>query len=302
MPIIITFKSTTMSKRRKTAISTFSAQITSTISVTLVLLVIGIIAFLGLVTQNITNDIKKDIGFTVMLKHSVTPSEVNSLKQKWATAPYVASQLFISAEEALQQESQQMGEDILEMMAGVNPYQPEFEIKVKPQYANRDSIENIKISLLDNLAIDEVISDTSMIDEINYTIGNIMIILAIIAATLVLISFVLINNTVRLTVYSKRFIIHTMKLVGATNGFIRRPFIINNLIHGIIASLITIIILASSLYYLQTIDYSWGQSISWLDATYIFSGIIIAGIIICAISAFFATNKYLRTKYDDLFK
>jgi len=195
-----------------------------------------------------------------------------------------------------------MGEDILEMMAGVNPYQPEFEIKVKPQYANRDSIENIKISLLDNLAIDEVISDTSMIDEINYTIGNIMIILAIIAATLVLISFVLINNTVRLTVYSKRFIIHTMKLVGATNGFIRRPFIINNLIHGIIASLITIIILASSLYYLQTIDYSWGQSISWLDATYIFSGIIIAGIIICTISAFFATNKYLRTKYDDLFK
>ena len=141
-----------------------------------------------------------------------------------------------------------------------------------------------------------------MIDEINYTIGNIMIILAIIAATLVLISFVLINNTVRLTVYSKRFIIHTMKLVGATNGFIRRPFIINNLIHGIIASLITIIILASSLYYLQTIDYSWGQSISWLDATYIFSGIIIAGIIICTISAFFATNKYLRTKYDDLFK
>lgn len=291
-----------MSKKHKSAISTFSAQITSTISVALVLLILGIVAFMGLVTRNVTSDIKENIGFVVMLNEDISTSQLNTLKQKWSNEPYVASQLFVSAEEALQQETERMGEDILEMMAGVNPYQPEFEIKVKSQYASRDSIESIKTSLLNVDGIKDVVVDSSRIDDINSNTNNVILVLSIIAAALILISFVLINNTVRLTVYSKRFIIHTMKLVGATNGFIRRPFIINNIMHGIIAAIIANLILAAALLYLPALDPTTGELISWIDAYWIFGALVIIGIIICSTATLFATNKYLRISYDDMFK
>lgn len=291
-----------MNKHRKSVISTFSSQITSTISVALVLLVLGIVAFIGVAAHHISTDIKENLGFVVMLDDNITESNINSLKQKWAKEPYVASQQFISAEEALKQESERMGEDILEMMSGVNPYQPEFEIKVKSQYANPDSIESIKATLIGLPGISSVITDTTMADEINTTIHNVIIALGIIALALLLISFVLINNSVRLTIYSKRFIIHSMKLVGATGGFIRRPFMINNIVHGFIASIIAITTLASAFYYLRSIEYSVSESISWIEAGIIFGALAITGVIICAISALFATNKYLRTSYDDMFK
>lgn len=291
-----------MNKHRKSVISTFSSQITSTISVALVLLVLGIVAFIGVAAHHISTDIKENLGFVVMLDDNITESNINSLKQKWAKEPYVASQQFISAEEALKQESERMGEDILEMMAGVNPYQPEFEIKVKSQYANPDSIESIKATLISLPGISSVITDTTMADEINTTIHNVIIALGIIALALLLISFVLINNSVRLTIYSKRFIIHSMKLVGATGGFIRRPFMINNIVHGFIASIIAITTLASAFYYLRSIEYSVSESISWIEAGIIFGALAITGVIICAISALFATNKYLRTSYDEMFK
>lgn len=291
-----------MSKKHKSAISTFSAQITSTISVALVLLILGIVAFMGLVTRNVTSDIKENIGFVVMLNEDISTSQLNTLKQKWSKEPYVASQLFVSAEEALQQETERMGEDILEMMAGVNPYQPEFEIKVKSRYASRDSIESIKTSLLNVDGIKDVVVDSSRIDDINSNTNNVILVLSIIAAALILISFVLINNTVRLTVYSKRFIIHTMKLVGATNGFIRRPFIINNIMHGIIAAIIANLILAAALLYLPALDPTTGELISWIDAYWIFGALVIIGIIICSTATLFATNKYLRISYDDMFK
>ena len=291
-----------MSKKQKSAISTFSAQITSTISVTLVLLILGIVAFIGVAARGISNDLKENIGFVVMLNDSISVSELNALKQKWAKAPYVASQQFISADEALQQESERMGEDVLEMMAGINPYQPEFEIKLKPQYSSRDSIESITASLVGVKGIENIVTDTTMIDEINTSINNVIFALIIIAGALLLISFVLINNAVRLTVYSKRFIIHTMKLVGATGGYIRRPFIINNIVHGIFAAIIANAILAGIFYYLRTIDYSVSNTISWIDAAYIFGGLLIIGIVICSFAALFATNKYLRSSYDDMFK
>lgn len=291
-----------MSKRRKSIISTYSAQITSTISVTLVLLILGIVAMLGVAAHNITNDFKGNVGFVVMLDEQISTGELNALKQKWRKEPYVAAQRFIPAEEVFKNEMKEMGEEVLELMAGINPYQPEFEITVKPQYACRDSINNIKASLAGINGIDEVLYDTSDIDAINNNINKGIFILSIIAAALILISFVLINNTVRLTVYSKRFIIHTMKLVGATNAFIRRPFILNNIFHGFIAAIIANLILASSIYYLHSIEQSAIATIGWNEAAIVFGGLIIIGIAICASASLFATNKYLRLSYDDMFK
>lgn len=291
-----------MGKHHKSAISTFSAQITSTISVSLVLLILGIVALLGLVANNVTTDIKENIGFVVELDYEITQSNIDSLNQKWDKAPYVASKKFISAEEVLQQESKLMGEDILKMMNGINPYQSEFEIKVKAQYANRDSIESIKASLANTKGIDKIVTNNSMIDDINVGVNNVIIALLAVAIAMIIISFVLINNSVRLAIYSKRFTIHTMRLVGATNGFIRRPFIRNNMLHGFLASIFTSAILSGILYYLQSIEHSLISAISWVEACYVFATLAVLGIILCSAAALFATNKYLRTSYDDMFK
>ena len=291
-----------MSKKRKSAISTFSAQITSTISVTLVLLILGIVAILGVLANNITQNFKGNIGFVVMLDEKITEGQLNVLKQKWSKEKYVASQKFISAEEVFNHEMEIMGDEVLELMAGINPYQPEFEITVKPQYACRDSIDAIKASLTGIEGIKDVLHDTTNIDTLNENINHSILILSIVAAALILISFVLINNTVRLTVYSKRFIIHTMKLVGATDSFIRKPFVINNVIHGIIAAIIADIILAGGIYYLFSYENNAHYALSWTEAGIVFGLLIIIGVAICATAALFATNKYLRSSYDDMFK
>lgn len=291
-----------MSKKRKSAISTFSAQITSTISVTLVLLILGIVAILGVLANNITQNFKGNIGFVVMLDEKITEGQLNVLKQKWSKEKYVASQKFISAEEVFNHEMEIMGDEVLELMAGINPYQPEFEITVKPQYACRDSIDAIKASLTGIEGIKDVLHDTTDIDTLNENINHSILILSIVVAALILISFVLINNTVRLTVYSKRFIIHTMKLVGATDSFIRKPFVINNVIHGIIAAIIADIILAGGIYYLFSYENNAHYALSWTEAGIVFGLLIIIGVAICATAALFATNKYLRSSYDDMFK
>ncbi len=290
-----------MNKKHHSGIPTFSTQITATISVALVLLLLGIIAMLGIAAHSVTTSIKENMGFDVVLKEETPEATVNRLKQQWTSAPFVASVKYFSQEDALNKWQEETGENLVEML-GVNPFCAEFEIKVKADYADVDSIEKIVAPLRKIDAISEINVHTEMVETINSNIRSVVLILSIVAAALILISFVLINNTVRLTVYARRFIIHTMKLVGATPGFIRRPFIVNNIINGIIASVIAIIILASTLYYCSSLDVSISKAVTWEQASIVFGGMMVLGIVLCSIAAFFATNKYIRLDYDSLFK
>lgn len=290
-----------MEKKRHSGISTFSAQITSTISVALVLLLLGIIAMLGIAAHSVTTSIKENMGFDIVLKEETAESVVNELKQKWTSAPYVASVKYFSQEDALNKWQDETGENLVEML-GVNPFCAEFEVKVKADYADVDSIEKIVAPLRANQAISEINVHTEMVETINSNIRSIALILSIVAAALILISFVLINNTVRLTVYARRFLIHTMKLVGATPGFIRRPFIINNILNGIIASIVAVGVLAGILYYCSTLDVSITKAVAWGQAAWVFAGMLMAGILLCALAALFAANKYIRLDYDSMFK
>lgn len=290
-----------MEKRHQTGISTFSAQITSTISVALVLLLLGIVAFMGIAAHSVTNDIRENIGFDVLLKEDTPETEINRFKQEWINSPYVSSLKYFSEDDALRQWEEETGEDLIEL-CGVNPFSAEFEIRVKSDYATTDSISKIIAPLKSRNYVSDIVVHTEIVESINQNISSVAFVLILIAAALILISFVLINNTVRLTVYSRRFIIHTMKLVGATSGFIRKPFIVNNIIHGIIASLIAIAILSATLYYVQTLDTSVAKAIEWSAAAVVFGGLTLTGICICAIAALMATNKYLRIDYDDMFK
>ncbi len=287
-------------KRRK-GISTFSAQITSTISVALVLLLLGIVSTLGIAVRSVTDSIKENMGFDLVLKEDTGDGAVNRYKQIFTSAPYVSEFRFFSADDAQRLWQEDTGEDLTELL-GVNPFSPEFEIKVKAAYASSDSIEAITSAFASSPDVEEIKIHTELVDSINRNLRSLAAILVIVAVALLLISFVLINNTVRLTVYSRRFIIHTMKLVGATGGFIRRPFIINNLLHGIIAAIVAIGLLSALLCYSFSFDTSVQQAVSWDQMIWVFSGMIVAGILICTISAMLATNRYLRIDYDDMFK
>ena len=287
-----------MEKRPNKGISTFSAQITATISVALVLLLIGIIAMLGIAAHSITRNIKENIGFDIVLTDTATDAEVNQLKSKWTASPYTASVRYYSKEDALMNWEEETGENLMDVL-GINPFSGELEVKVKADYASSDSINKIITPLKSLPYVHEVNVHTELVDSINRNINSVSLILIIITCALL---SILINNTVRLTVYSRRFIIHTMKLVGATGSFIRRPFINANVVSGIISALIASAILAGTLYYLQGIDSGIASAITWPQAACVFAGILIIGIIICAVAALFATNKYLRLDYDDMFR
>lgn len=290
-----------MEKKGKKGISTFSAQITSTVSVALVLLLLGIISMLGIAARSITTEIRENMGFSVIFSDTATVNNVNSLKKHFSTSPGVSGIIYFSPEDALQKWQEETGEDLVKVL-GINPLPGELEVKVKARYASTDSINSMIAPLKKLPYVSEISVHSDMVDSINHNIKSIAFILTIVAAALLFISFALINNTVRLTVYSRRFLIHTMKLVGATGGFIRRPIINSNMLSGLVAAIIADLLLAGALFYLHSADKVIAAALPWEEAAWVFAGIIVIGIAICSIASLFATNKYLRSDYDDMFK
>lgn len=290
-----------MEKKGKKGISTFSAQITSTVSVALVLLLLGIISMLGIAARSITTEIRENMGFSVIFSDTATVNNVNSLKKHFSTSPGVSGIIYFSPEDALQKWQEETGEDLVKVL-GINPLPGELEVKVKARYASTDSINSMIAPLKKLPYVSEISVHSDMVDSINHNIKSIALILTIVAAALLFISFALINNTVRLTVYSRRFLIHTMKLVGATGGFIRRPIINSNMLSGLVAAIIADLLLAGALFYLHSADKVIATALPWEEAAWVFAGIIVIGIAICSIASLFATNKYLRSDYDDMFK
>lgn len=234
-----------MEKKGKKGISTFSAQITSTVSVALVLLLLGIISMLGIAARSITTEIRENMGFSVIFSDTATVNNVNSLKKHFSTSPGVSGIIYFSPEDALQKWQEETGEDLVKVL-GINPLPGELEVKVKARYASTDSINSMIAPLKKLPYVSEISVHSDMVDSINHNIKSIALILTIVAAALLFISFALINNTVRLTVYSRRFLIHTMKLVGATGGFIRRPIINSNMLSGLVAAIIADLLLAGA--------------------------------------------------------
>ncbi len=289
-----------MSKNRKPIISTFSAHFTSTISVALVLLVLGIVVLMGVAARNVVRDIRQNLGFDVVLWYDVDDATIERYHTALDSAAYVASYEYVSIDNALDEWSEMTGEDLRDL-GDEEIFGPTFRIKVNEAYANNDSIQTLIKNISDDNAVDEVIAHTGMIEDIHHNTRSIILVLSVVAMALLLISFVLINNTIRLTIYARRFIIHTMKLVGATPAFIRRPFLFAAMLQGFIAGLIAAAVLASLLLYSSTVDPTISDIITWYDAAMVLVATIIGGVIICVLAALLATNKYLRLDYDEMF-
>lgn len=291
-----------MDKQPQRKISTFGAQVTSVVSVSLVLLVLGILAVTGVAARSIGNTIRQSMGMVVELKEGTPDSEINRLKQVWGRSQAISALRFSSAEEILEQEATAMGEDILSLMNGNNPYTDEFELKVHKNYANTDSLLMLRERLEHDPAVAKVELNAEMYEQVNRNLSKIALALSIVGIALIFISIALIGNTVSLSIYSRRFLIHTMRLVGAKDSFIRRPFVIAGAINGLIASAIACLILGMGYYYATSSDLSIASHVSWLDMVMVFIAVAIAGVALCCGAAAVASTRYLRIGYDKMFR
>lgn len=278
----------------------FGKHLTSTVSVGMVLLILGIVGSAAFAAGNITRHIRENLGFNMVMRVDADMTQINDMKRRLTSSDFVASYDYMSPEEILEQENAYLGSDIVELIGG-NPYQPEFSVRVKAQYASVDSLEKITAPLRMSDSVEEITVHTEMVESINSNIGSLSLVLIALAGALLIISFVLINNTVRLTIYSARFLLHTMKLVGATNAFIRRPIVIGNMLNGILAAAVAILLLCLLRVYAISIDPDLALALPWSDLIWVFMGIVAGGILICGTASWIATNKYLRQKYDDMF-
>ncbi len=292
-----------MAKKRHHLIPLFSTRATATISVALVLFILGISAFVGVVTHRVTSSIKENMGFVVIFNDDVTASDIASLRERIMSSQAVASCEYSSPEVVLDRWQKMVGEeeDIMRL-AGVNPFQGELDVHVKASHASADSINEIVAPLMLMPQVNEIKVHTELIDQINATLKNVALGLSLVAVALLIVSFVLIFNTVRLSVYSRRFTIYTMKLVGATAGFIRRPFLVDNIVNGLVAGLIAVVALSLLVYYCRALDLTVASVLDVTVVAPILVAVVIVGMLICFIAALFATNRYLRLTYDEMFK
>lgn len=286
-------------KSRK-GFSSLSVQATATVSVALVLLLLGMVASLGLAARRITTEIKEHLGFDVVLTEQATLDRVNEFKQMFSDAPYVASFRYFSPEQANETWREEMGENLTELL-DINPFLPEFEVNVKADYAVADSLDTIVLPITQMNDVYQVNAHTEVVDRVNRNLSTLMWVLLVAAAALLPISFVLINNTIRLTIFSRRFTIHTMKLVGASRGFIRRPFLLSNLLQAVIASIIASAMLVGMYCYIWSLDPSLQSVLTEQMLVWVCCGMLVCGLALCLIAALVATQRYLTRSYDELF-
>lgn len=282
-------------------ITFFNARLTSTISISLVLFILGIIVLMGILATRLSMYVKENMGFSIVLKENVKESQVKKLQKKLNIAPYVRATQYISKEDALKELEVELGENPKDLL-GFNPLQASIEVKLRSDYAHPDSLVWIEKGLRKGtVAIDDIVYQKDLIQLVNDNIRRISFMLLGLAVVLMLISFALISNTIRLGAYSKRFIIHTMKLVGATPAFIRKPFIISNIVNGIIGAFIAMALLSGCVYYLLTEFDNLYTLIDISSLLWVFVIVLLLGVVLTAISAWFAVNRYIRMDRDNLY-
>lgn len=277
-----------------------TSYLTTIISISLVLFLLGLTGLLLLNSKKISDYVKENISFSVILKENVKEVDIIRLQKDLDASQYVKSTEYISKEKATEDLTKELGEDFVEFL-GYSPLLPSIEVKFLAEYANNDSIAVIESELADYEQIHEIWYNKSLIQELNDNIQIISLIILIFSGFLLIISFSLINNTIRLSVYSKRFIINTMKLVGATGGFIRWPFLLRGIVNGLIGSFIAIGMLVMVIYYAQNElrDVITFQDIDMIAILFIM--VIFMGVLITYISTYFAVNKYLRLNSGELY-
>lgn len=287
-------------KYKVRSVTFFHSRLTSIISIALVLFLLGLICLMGLLGNKLSVYVKENITFSIVLKDNQREADIKKMQKKLDALPFIKSTEYISKEQAVKELEEELGENP-ETFLGFNPLKASIEVRLRSDYANPDSLLKIEHYIKQYTSVSDLLYRKDMMEMVHNNMQRIGLILLVLAAMLMAISFVLIGNTIRLLIYSKRFLIHTMKLVGATPGFIRRPFVYYNMVSGVIASLLAIGMLSGFLYYLQSELTGFIQILDMKTLLVVFVLVLILGILLSAVATIIAVNKYLRMNIDRLY-
>lgn len=275
--------------------------VTLCVSTAMVLVLLGMVVLSVLTAHNLSNYVKENFVITLTLEDDMTQPETAQLTKSLQSKEFVRQLQFISKEDALKEQIKAMGSDPTEFI-GANPFMASVELYLKSDYANSDSLRWVQKVLKRYPKVSEITYQRDLMDSVNTNLQRINIVLLILALLLTGVSFTLINNTVRLGVYARRFNIHTMKLVGASWGFIRKPFVRQSMLVGVVAAIIADIVLAGALYALYTYQENMLNIITWEVMAITGVAVFAFGLFITWICTYISVNKFLRMKAGQLYK
>ena len=277
--------------------------IISLMSIMLVLFVLSLFSSLVLFANKISDYIKENVGFEIVMKKGVKEKDIVDFQRILDNKEFVKSTEYISQQEATRRLTEDLGEDILEWLGDVdNPLLPSIDIRFKSEYANNDSIAKIEQWVMKNKNVKEVYVQKSLLNSIDKNVNKIAALLLLIGFILLIMAVTLISHTVRLSVYAKRFVVRSMQLVGATEGFIIKPYMKSFVIQGFIGALLALILLTIFLYKVMNSVPELALLTNMGNIAMIYISVIILGVLLTTLSTFFAMKKYLRADIDDLYE
>jgi cell division transport system permease protein len=283
-------------QKRRVITSYFSV----VLSIFLVLFLLGLLGLFVLNSKRISNNFKEEIAMTVFFKNDANDTIIKAFDEELKTAKFAKSYEYVSKEKAAEMHKKDIGEDFMQFL-GVNPLQNSFDIYLKADYVVNDSIAKIQNRLRKNEMIADIVYDKQLVDKVNDKIQEISMWILIFSGIFAIISVLLINSSLRLSIYANRFIIKTMQMVGATKSFIRKPFIVRSLILGLIGSLLAVFALIGVLVYFETNYDNLGIMDNQLAIAAVLLGVVVLGMLITWLSTFFATQRFLNLRTDDLY-
>lgn len=270
-----------------------SSAVSTVIGIALVLFMLGILGVLVLNARKLSTYVKENIQVQVFLQEDIKEADVLKLQKMLDAEAFTLQTTYVSKEDAARALQEELGENFVAFL-GYNPLQAAIDLRMQASYAHPDSIEAV-VGLLESYAeVDEVVYSPNLIRQINENVNKIGLVLLGFSALLLMVAIALINNTIRLTIYSKRFIIRSMQLVGATTRFIQRPFLVNSVLQGIVASFIAILLLLAVLYAIRREIPEFFELNDLVLFLQLFALVALLGIIIAFLSTLFAVRRYLR--------
>ena len=277
-----------------------NAYLSSVISISLVLLLVGIASMLLVNAKSVSDYFKENMQASVRMKQNVSEDAALTFKTKLDKERYIKSSLFVSKEQGRREMADMLGDDFLDVFE-TSPIPVSIDVTLNAEYVSADSLEVVRTEIAKSPLVDEVVYQRSLVDALNANLSKISLIMGVFIALLMFISYVLINNTVRLSVFARRFTIHTMKLVGATKNFIRAPFLVQSAFQGIFAAMISIVVLVGILFFVKS-EFAQLFEVFRLELLLLVMGIVlVSGLVICVSSTYFVVGKLVSLKKDELY-
>lgn len=276
------------------------AWVSTVISISLVLLLVGIATFLMVNTKNVSDFLKENMQVSVLMGQDVSESDALAYCDTLSSMPFIKSVRFVSRDEGLREMSQMLGEDFLSVFES-SPIPVSAEVTLVADYVSADSLQVVEAAIASSASVEEVVYQQSLAEKLNANLKRISFVLGVFIALLLFISFVLINNTVRLNVFSKRFTINTMKLVGATRSFIRGPFVLQSAFQGLFSALLAVLVLVGLLFALRSGFKQLFLAIELGSILVVVGVVLVSGVLICAVSTCLVVNKLLSLSKEELY-